>query len=178
MNDESLQWYAVYTKPRWEKKVADLLTKKQIENYCPLNRVLRQWSDRKKVILEPLFTSYVFVRISESNQLAIRQTDGILNFVYWLGKPALVREEEILAIKLFLKEHDNVKIEKVPLSENDRVRVLSGPLMLREGSILEVKNKTVKVMLPTLGYTLVAELDKGNIEKVSGFVGNGSTYVP
>ena len=72
MNDESLQWYAVYTKPRWEKKVADLLTKKQIENYCPLNRVLRQWSDRKKVILEPLFTSYVFVRISESNQLAIR----------------------------------------------------------------------------------------------------------
>ena len=178
MHDEILQWFAVYTKPRWEKKVADLLTKKKIENYCPLNRVQRQWSDRKKIILEPLFTSYVFVRISESNQLAIRQTEGILNFVYWLGKPALIREEEILAIKLFLKEHDNVKIEKVLLSENDRVRVLSGPLMLREGSILEVMNKTVKVMLPTLGYTLVAELDKGNIEKVLGFAGNGSVYVP
>lgn len=178
MHDEALQWYAVYTKPRWEKKVADLLTKKKIENYCPLNRVQRQWSDRKKVILEPLFTSYVFVRISESNQLAIRQTDGVLNFVYWLGKPALIREEEIHAIKLFLKEHDNVKIEKVLLAENDRVRVLSGPLMLREGSILEVKNKTVKVLLPTLGYTLVAELEKGNIEKVSGFLGNGSVYAP
>ena len=118
------------------------------------------------------------MRISESNQLPIRQTEGILNFVYWLGKPALIREEEIQAIKLFLKEHDNVKIEKVFLSENDRVRVLSGPLMMREGSILEVKNKTVKVMLPTLGYTLVAELDKGNIEKVLGFVGNGSVYEP
>lgn len=174
MDQDTLQWYAVYTKPRWEKKVADLLTRKKIENYCPLNRVHRQWSDRKKVVLEPLFTSYVFVRISEQNQLAIRQTDGILNFVYWLGKPALIREDEIQAIKLFLKEHDNVKLEKVALSQNDRVRVLSGPLMMREGNVLEVKNKTVKVILPTLGYSLVAELDKGNIEKVSGR--NGSAY--
>jgi transcription antitermination factor NusG len=174
MDQDTLQWYAVYTKPRWEKKVADLLTRKKIENYCPLNRVHRQWSDRKKVVLEPLFTSYVFVRIAEQNQLAIRQTDGILNFVYWLGKPALIREDEIQAIKLFLKEHDNVKLEKVSLTQNDRVRILSGPLMMREGNVLEVKNKTVKVLLPTLGYSLVAELDKGNIEKVSG--GNGSIY--
>jgi len=176
MDQETLQWYAVYTKPRWEKKVADLLTRKKIENYCPLNRVHRQWSDRKKVVLEPLFTSYVFVHIAEQNQLAIRQTDGILNFVYWLGKPALIREDEIQAIKLFLKEHDNVKLEKVALTQNDRVRVLSGPLMRREGNVLEVKNKTVKVILPTLGYSLVAELDKANIEKVPGR--NGSAYAP
>jgi transcription antitermination factor NusG len=178
MHDETLHWYAVYTKPRWEKKVADLLVRKKIENYCPLNRVHRQWSDRKKIVLEPLFTSYVFVRIQEANQLAIRQTDGILNFVYWLGKPAVIREDEIEAIKRFLKDHDNVKLEKVFLNENDRVRVLSGPLMMREGNVLEVKNKTVKVMLPTLGYTLVAELEKGNIEKVSGIAGNGSFYAP
>lgn len=178
MHGDAMNWYAVYTKPRWEKKVSDLLLKKKIENYCPLNRVHRQWSDRKKIVLEPLFTSYVFVRIPEAEQLGVRQTDGILNFVYWLGKPAVIRDEEIDAIKRFLKDHDNVQVEKVFLNENDRVRVLSGPLMLREGNVLEVKNKTVKVMLPTLGYTLVAELDKGNIEKLPGYAEKGSLYVP
>ena len=63
------QWYAVYTRPRWEKKVASLLTKKKIENFCPLNKVVRQWADRKKTVYEPLFTSYVFVNTSETEML-------------------------------------------------------------------------------------------------------------
>jgi len=76
------RWYAVYTRPRWEKKVAGSLTRKKIENYCPFNRVLHQWSDRKKIVLEPLFTSYLFVRISGEEQLAVRQTEGVINFVF------------------------------------------------------------------------------------------------
>ena len=58
-------WYAVYTRPRAEKKVADALTKKKIENFSPINKVIRQWSDRKKIVYEPLFTSYVFIKVSE-----------------------------------------------------------------------------------------------------------------
>lgn len=166
MQDEVNNWYAVYTKPRWEKKVAELLTRKSIENYCPLNRVHRQWSDRKKIVLEPLFTSYVFVYIEDKAQLAVRQTEGILNFVYWLGKPAVVRTEEIELIKRFLEKHENVQVEKVYVNRNDRVRIINGPLMMREGSVVEVMHKSVKVMLPTLGYTLVAEIDIGNVEKV------------
>lgn len=160
-------WYAVYTKPRWEKKVAGLLEKYRIENYCPLNKVQKQWSDRKKVVMEPLFTSYVFVHIAESEQLSVRQTEGVLNFVYWLGKPAIIREDEIEIIKRFLNEYSNVRVEHTDLTENDKVRVTAGPLMMREGSVVEVKNKTVKVLLPTLGFTLIAEIDKGNIEKIS-----------
>jgi len=96
------KWYVVYTRPRWEKKVADLLFRKKIEYYCPLNKVYKQWSDRKKLVAEPLFTSYVFVRIDESEQLTVRLTDGVINFVYWLGKPAQVRNEELEAISDFL----------------------------------------------------------------------------
>src|ERR1700733_7578238 len=91
-------WYAVHTRPRWEKKVAGLLAKKKLEFYCPLNKVQRQWSDRKKIVTEPLFSSYVFVHIDETEQVPVRVTDGVINFVYWLGKPAVVRNEEILAI--------------------------------------------------------------------------------
>src|SRR6266852_5926070 len=95
------KWYALYTKPRWEKKVADLLSAKDIESYCPVNRVYRQWSDRKKMISVPLFTGYVFVNIDEKRQVAVRSTTGVINFVYWLNKPAVIQDEEIALIKKF-----------------------------------------------------------------------------
>ena len=161
---EEKKWYAVYTKSRCEKKVADLLTRKGIENYCPLNRVQKQWSDRKKIILAPLFTSYVFVRVSSDDQLAIRQTDGILNFVYWLSKPAVIRDEEIEVIKQFLNEHTFVRLEKVSMNINDMVRIVAGPFMELEGKVVSFKNKSVKVMLPSLGYLMHVEIETANVK--------------
>ena len=99
-----LNWYAVYTKPRWEKKVAKLLDEKGIENYCPLNKVVKQWSDRKKVVMEPIFKSYVFVRVEDKEKFELKSISGILNFVHWLGKPAIVRDEDITTIRKFLNE--------------------------------------------------------------------------
>ena len=98
------KWYAVYTKPRWEKKVAILLQQKGIESYCPLNKVRRRWSDRMKTLEEPLFKSYVFVQITEGDRTAVRMTDGVINFVYWNGKPAIIKEKEIATIRKFLDE--------------------------------------------------------------------------
>jgi len=98
----SQKWYAIYTRPRWEKKVNGLLVQKGIEVYCPLNKVRRRWSDRIKTIEEPLFKSYVFVRISDEERTGVRMTNGVVNFVYWNGKPALIKEKEIQTIKLFL----------------------------------------------------------------------------
>ena len=164
------RWYAVYTRPRWEKKVAESLTRKKIENYCPLNKVLHQWSDRKKMVLEPLFTSYVFVHISRDEQLAVRQTEGVINFVYWLRKPAIIRNEEMETIKRFLNDHTNVRLEKIEVNTNDIVKIVSGPLMLREGKVIEIMHRTVKVLLPSLGYSLIAQVDKVNIEKVENLL--------
>lgn len=161
--EKKKQWYAVYTRPRWEKKVSDLLTKKKIDNYCPLNRVVRQWADRKKIVFEPLFTSYVFVYAMPAEHLAIKQTDGILNFVYWLGQPAVIRDEEIDAIRQFLADYQDVQLEKTGVNVNDHVRISSGPLMWREGNVIEVKSKTVRVVLPSLGYAMVAEVEKSNV---------------
>jgi transcription antitermination factor NusG len=162
-------WYVVYTKPRWEKKVARQLEQKGIEHYCPLTRVQRQWSDRKKIVLEPLFSAYVFVRLEETAQTPVKQIDGVMNFVYWLKKPAVIRDEEIDTIKRFLNEYQTVKLEKSTVNVNDPIRVISGPLMERQGNVLEIRNKTVKVSLPTLGYTIVAEIEKTNIEILSNF---------
>lgn len=158
------KWYAVYTRPRTEKKVAEQLTKKRVDNFLPLNKVPRRWADRRKVLDEPLFTSYVFVYAHEREFLTIKQTDGVINFVYWLGNPAVIRDEEIEAIRDFLAEHQNVRLEKVPVRVADRVRITDGMLMHREGDVVEVKSKTVKVYLPSLGYAISAEVSKARIE--------------
>ncbi|HTD92637.1 MAG TPA: UpxY family transcription antiterminator [Chitinophagaceae bacterium] len=160
------QWYAVYTRPRWEKKVAETLAKKKVEVYCPLNKVHRQWADRKKAIMEPLFTSYVFVCITETELLSIKQTDGVVNFVFWLNKPAIIRPEEIDTIRKFLGEYDYVNIERTEINLQDKVRIINGPLMMWEGNVVEIRTSTVKITLPSLGYTLVAEIRKGNLERV------------
>ena len=167
MTLDSKKWYAVYTKPRCEKKVADLLVKKGIENYCPLNKVQKQWSDRKKIILEPLFTSYVFVRIAAEEQLAVRQTHGILNFVYWLSKPAVIRNDEIDIIKRFLNEHSCVRLEKVAVNVNDIVKIVTGPFMEQEGQVILLKNKTVRIMFPSLGYWMHAEVEISNVKVIA-----------
>ena len=164
MHSVNKKWYVVYTRPRWEKKVSDLLSRKKIEHYCPLNRVHKQWSDRKKLVAEPLFTAYVFVCIDETEQLPVRLTDGVINFVYWLGRPAEVRHDEIQAIKDFLSSYRDVTLEKTSVNLNDTVRVIGGPLVMQKGQVVSVKNKTVKVILPSLGYMMQAEIETTNVE--------------
>ena len=166
MNTSSF-WYAVYTKPKWEKKVAELLTRKGIENYCPLNKVMKQWHDRKKLVEEPLFTSYVFVCISSAHLAEVKKTDGIINFVYWLGKPAVVRADEISTIKNFLSSYRDVQLEKTRIKPEDAIQIINGPLMNREGKVLEVYQKTIKVILPSLGHALVAQVEKSSVEIIN-----------
>ena len=154
------KWLAIYTRPRWEKKVNQLLTEKGFESYCPLNKVRRKWSDRMKVVEEPLFKSYVFVKVNEQEHSAVRLTNGAINFVYWDGKPAIVKEREISAIRRFLDEHEQVEARPAHLKLNDRVRITNGTLMDHEGKVLALRHKTAKVAIDSLGYILVAYIDR------------------
>lgn len=161
-------WYVVYTRSHCEKKVAMQLTKKEIENYCPLNKVVRKWGERKKILHEPLFSSYVFVRTSEQLLYQVKQVStDVVNFVYWLGKPAIVKDNEIEYIKLFLSEYSEVKLEKCNVNVGDTVRVLSGPFMNHEGNVTSVDKKNIKLMLPSLGYLMIAEINLSNVEVIN-----------
>lgn len=165
MPDNKLYWFAVYTKPRWEKKVAKLLDEQGIENYCPLNKVIKQWSDRKKVVLEPLFKSYVFVRIADEEKWELKKINGILNFVYWLGKPARIKDEEIAVIKKFLNEFSEVHIEEQnQLKLNSTVRVKQGVMMNYKGILIELSGKKAKVKIESMGVQLYAQFEKKNLE--------------
>jgi transcription antitermination factor NusG len=154
------KWLALYSRPRWEKKVAQLLTEKGLESYCPVNKVRRKWSDRVKIVEEPLFKSYVFVHVTEEDRTSVRMTPGVINFVYWNGKPALIKEKEINAIKQFLNDYENVVVKPIKLELNQRVKITKGPLMDQEGQVLELQRKTVKVVIDSLGYLLIAHIDR------------------
>jgi transcription antitermination factor NusG len=160
------RWYAVYTRPRWEKKVNLLLTEKGIESYCPLNKIKRKWSDRLKTVEEPLFKSYVFVKIDDAEKTIVRMTHGVINFVYWNKKPAIVKEKEIQTIKRFLDEHENIIVYPIELNLNDRVRVTAGSLMDQEGKVIDFRHKAVKVAIDSLGYILVAYIERSKLTSV------------
>ena len=163
---ENKYWYAVYTRPRWEKKVTNLLIRAGIEVYCPLNKVRKKWKDRVKLVEEPLIRSYVFVHISEAEKTSVRMVDGIVNFVYWLGKPAVIRQEEIELIKRFLGDYENVEVRQLELLEGQRVRILSGLMLNKEGYVVKVMKNQATVGLLSLGIELVALVKKKDLEIV------------
>ncbi|WP_026751973.1 MULTISPECIES: UpxY family transcription antiterminator [Sediminibacterium] len=158
-NKLTKKWYAIYTKPRWEKKIDSVLIRKGIESWCPLQKVERQWSDRKKIIEEPLFKSYVFVRIDDTERSKVLMTDGALNFVYYLGKPAVIKDEEVENIKLYLAEKD-AKITIISdegFSSGDLVKVNYGVFMDQEGTVVRGGRKKVYVQLQGLGQVMIVE---------------------
>ena len=140
-----------------------MLREKGTESYCPLNKVRRKWSDRVKIVEEPLFKSYVFVKISDEERTGVRMTSGVINFVYWEGKPAVIKEKEISTIRKFLNEYENVEVHAKNIKVDQRVIITSGPLMDQEGKVLDVRRKKVKVAIDSLGYILVAYIDSNKL---------------
>jgi len=156
---EEKRWFALYTKPRWEKKVDSTLLRKGINSWCPLQKVEKKWSDRKKIIEEPLFKSYVFVNINEDERLQVLQTEGVLNFIHFLGKPAIIKDEEIELIRSYLLEKNTtISIESLNgFRENDKVIITKGVFMDNTGTVIRPGNKKVYVKLESLGQLMVVE---------------------
>lgn len=155
-------WYMVYTKPKWEKKVSVTLTKRKIENFFPVNSKQITYLRKIKIQQEPLFESHVFVNLLESEILKIKGINGVVNFIYWKGKPAMVQPEEIEVIKEFTANHQNIKLEKTRVNVNDVTKVIEGARYSMEGNILTIKNTIAKVNLPSIGFTLIAKIETQN----------------
>jgi transcription antitermination factor NusG len=147
--------------------VHSLLSEKKIESYCPLNKVRKKWSDRMKIVEEPLFKSYVFAKVSTEDQTKVRMTAGVMNFVYWQGKPAIIPVKEIEIIRKFLNEYENVFAEPIELKEDGRVTIRQGLFMDHEAKIIRIEGNKVKVVIESIGYSLIASIDKKNLSTLT-----------
>lgn len=169
LSDQSqpINWYALYTKPRYEKKVDFLLRGKNVESYLPLRKMLKQWSDRKKWVEEPLFRSYVFIHVNPKDQHRALYTDGVLKLVSFGNGPTRIREEEIDAVKRILSEDIPVEV-CCPVSIGDMVEIARGPLMGIQGRLEEIRgSKRLVIAIDSIKQALRFSVDLADIKVVS-----------
>lgn len=159
------KWYALYTKSRHEKLVSGELEKKGMETFLPLREVTRQWSDRKKIVEEPLFQGYLFVKMPLRERWTVLNTTGAVRLI---GKsaagPVEVPESELLAVRRFLKE--NIVIDPFPyLKAGERVYVRSGPFKGVEGFIVRKdKHCRLVISLDLLMQSISIQIDQAMVE--------------
>lgn len=151
-----MNWYAIYTKPRNEKKVTESLIALGIEAYCPMVTSVKQWSDRKKKVTSPVLPSYVFVQLEAANRNAVFQIAGVVRYVFWLGQPAIIRAVEIEALKGCLSQ-DYATVVQTTLQRGDKLIVPSGPFKGLEGVIKSLTNSKIQLVLESLGILLTLE---------------------
>ena len=149
-----MNWYVVYTKPKWEKKVAERLNEIGVVAYCPLIAKLSQWSDRKKVVNVPLFNSYIFVQIADKDRNRVFEVSGVIRYLFWLGKPAVVKDCEIETIKNWLSVPDVYDVLVDQWKKGDTIVLESGPFANQSAVIKEVKQNHFILILESLGCML------------------------
>lgn len=152
-----MNWYVVYTKPKWEKKVAERLDEIGVVNYCPLITKTNQWSDRKKKVTAPLFNSYIFVQVTEKERNLIFGVSGAIRYLFWLGKPAVVKDAEIKAIQDWLAVPEGYEVAVDKWQKGDKVVLESGPFTSQSAVIKEVKQNHYILILESLGCVLRVE---------------------
>lgn len=155
------KWLVFYTKSRQEMKVSEYLQRKGYEAFLPVQKVLRQWSDRKKWIVTPLFRSYIFVNDNESKILDILQVPGVAWNVRYNNKPAYLRDWEIETIKRFLATGFRIETSADPAFQiGDEAEVLDGPLKGIRGKVIDTPNgERFSVTLEVLGNSMIVRLD-------------------
>ncbi len=136
-----MHWYALYTRPRSEKRVFEMLTEKGIVSFLPLIEKVRQWKDRKKRVKLPLFTSYVFVQIDLFDRYKVLQTDGVIRMVSFGGVPAAIPDWQIDQLRRVIEHPDTLQLENY-LREGDLVEVTSGPFSGIKGRLREIRGET------------------------------------
>ena len=145
-----MKWFVIYTKPQFEIKVEQTLQNIGIRAYCPVYKQIKQYSDRKKKVLKPLLRSYVLVNINDKDRDKVFSVPGVVRYLFWLGKPAIVREEEIELMKNNLSGiYESITVSD--LKKGDAYDIKEGPLKGQVGKVVDFFKNKIKLELPSLG---------------------------
>ena len=152
-----MKWYVIHTKPRSEKKVEEKLLSLGIDAYCPTCYEIRYWSDRKKRIQVPVLPSMVLVNIDDKDINRVFESSGVLRYMFWLGKRAIVRQSEIDVLKKYL--NGSYKIKESKLSEvkiGDDFNLSS--FNNEKGIVNRISNNNIWIYLKSIGYSVKLNL--------------------
>lgn len=166
---DSKKWFAIYVKSRNEKKVFKSLNDIGIESFLPLITKIKQWSDRKKKVEEPLFNSYLFVNIPLSDYYNVLNVNGVVRFICFEKKPVEVPENQIEAIKKYICDTDihDVDYESINFKEGELVRIKSGQMKDLTGRFVEIKGKhRIMIEIEVVGQYLPINIARTNVERI------------
>ena len=164
-------WHALYVRSRAEKKVLWQLEDNGFTAYLPLVTQLKQWSDRKKKVEEPLFKSYVFVFSNEREYIPILNLYGVVKFVTFERKAVVVPENQILAIKKFVSDYERGEEFKMmneeELKVGQKVRIINGPMKGLTGTLKNIGNKRhLIVYIDVVGQSIPVHIPRAKVEPV------------
>ena len=161
-------WYAIYTKPRHEKKVFDLLIEKKQETFLPLVKQVRIWKDRKKKVEMPLFSSYLFARFDYKDRFTILTTYGVVKIINFKGVPAVVPDWQIDALKKMIENPEQVRLENY-IRTGEEVEVILGPFKGMHGSVKTVKGDTrLIVTIDGIQQSVSVVISADSVKKLDG----------
>lgn len=151
-------WRAYYVKPRHEKKASERLREQGYEIYCPIKEVKVKWSDRWKKVKKPLVPGYIFAKVDEKGRRAILEDPSIFNNVFWRGKPALVRDEEIEAMRTILSIETGEEVEAEPIKPGTRIKIEAGAFKGKNGIVVDSTRKEAMLQLESLQLQITVKI--------------------
>jgi transcription antitermination factor NusG len=161
-------WYAVYTKSRAEKKAQSELKEQNIEVFLPLQRKLRQWSDRKKWVDMPLIPGYLFVRISRREYDKVLQSSYVVTYVRFEGTAAIIPDEQIEYLKMMLKQDAHeVSVTSEQLQPGKKIEVIAGPMIGMKAVLVKIQGKNkVAIQIEQIGFAALVEIPVNDIRLI------------
>jgi len=158
-------WFAAYTRSRAEKAVARELEKQHINHYLPLYKTIRQWSDRKKKVEEPLIRSYIFVHITDKEYRKVLETMGVVNIIHFSGKPVPIPDWQIENLKILMGAQIPIDHEMREFTAGEEVCIRYGPLAGLRGTVIHVQGKhKLVISINALNYNVTIDIDPGFVE--------------
>jgi transcriptional antiterminator RfaH len=155
MIDQNYRWYPVYTRSRAEKKAHEELNRKGILSYLPLKKTVKQWSDRKKIVEEPLIKSYLFAYISAKEYAEVLMTNGVARFIYFSSQIASIPDQQINDLKLLLATDADLELIDYDIKPGERVLIKAGPFKGIIAELVSAQNKQrIILRLQNMGYSI------------------------
>lgn len=159
-------WFALYTKPRSEFKAAEQIEEIGVEYYLPTITKVRQWSDRKKKITEPLIRGYIFILADEKERVLSLECQGIVRCIFDAGRPAKIPQWQIDNLKTMLSNKSDFYV-KEGLKRGVKVRIIDGPFAGVIGVVQDTVNgKEISVSIDLLNRSVIAYLPKESIFEI------------
>lgn len=164
---EEEKWYAIYTRPRAEKQVYQRLMESNIESFLPLQKTMRVWSDRKKLVEKPLLSSYVFVRTNYKSFPQVYKTNGVVKFISFEGQPVSIPQKQIDNLRLIINSDAEVEVTSERFATGDCVEVVNGSLIGLTGELIKIgTNSRVVVRIDRLDQNLILKIPKAFLRKI------------